>query len=59
MACCGPSIPKMDKESLLKDLRKQNEEISLDLKLVNMTFEPKKLRWTSNILLYFIILIFY
>jgi hypothetical protein len=41
----------LDKESLLKDLRKESEEISLKLKSVEMKFEPKKPKWTSNTLL--------
>jgi hypothetical protein len=48
MACCGPSIPKIEKEELIKKLRQQAEEIPLDLNRIHMIFEPKKQRWNSN-----------
>ena len=48
MACCGPSIPRMEKEVLLRDLRNDDEDISLVLNKVNMTFDSKTQIWKSN-----------
>ena len=48
MACCGPSIPRFEKDELIRKLREKAEEISLDLNRVHMIFEPKKQRWNSN-----------
>ena len=53
MACCGPSITRYEKEELIRKLREVNEDISLELNRVKMTFEPRKQRWNSNLLFIF------
>ena len=59
MACCGPNIPRKDKETLIKELRGETENIGLVLNKVEMIFEPENLRWKSNFYLLFIFLINY
>ncbi len=48
MACCGPSIKKVDEKTLFQELRNNEEEISLRLNDIRMNFKPEQGNWKSN-----------
>ena len=48
MACCGPSIQRIDEKTLFEKLRKNEETISLKLGKSNMNFLPIIASWKSN-----------
>ena len=48
MACCGPSIKRRDEKSLFEELRKEQDEISLQLNKIKMNFLPDQGIWKSN-----------
>ena len=48
MACCGPSIKRVDEKILFNNLRNNEEEISLKLSKIRMNFNPENGNWRSN-----------
>ena len=48
MACCGPSIKRVDENALFEELQNDGEKISLNLNHIKMEFEPNKGEWKCN-----------
>ena len=53
MACCGPTIKRVDEKILFNNLRNNEEEISLTLNKnqkneIHMNFTPEQGKWNSN-----------
>ena len=48
MACCGPSIKRVDENALFEELQNEGENISLKLNRIELEFEPKKGEWKCN-----------
>ena len=48
MACCGPSIKRVDEKELFEQLQNEGENIELELNHIKMEFQPNKGEWKCN-----------
>ena len=48
MACCGPSIKRVDETQLFSELEKEGDPISLKLNRIEMDFDPTRGVWKCN-----------
>ncbi len=48
MACCGPSIKRVDEKTLFEQLQEEGDKISLNLNKIEMIFQPNQGEWKCN-----------
>ena len=48
MSCCGPSIKRVNENTLFETLRKPGSEISLKLGSIETVFTPNEGCWKCN-----------